>query len=77
MSTRVQAGAAGAIWAAHARAHTHTLARTHTRSKPPPRTLARARRVAALRHEVLDDAVEGGAVVVTLQAQLHKVAHSL
>jgi hypothetical protein len=33
--------------------------------------------VSCLRHEVLDDSVEGAAIVVALQAQLHKVAHSL
>ena len=36
--------------------------------------LAGARRVAGLRHEVLDDAVEDAAVVVALEAELHKVA---
>ena len=35
---------------------------------------ARARRVARLRHEVLDHAVEDAAVVVPLHAQLHEVA---
>ncbi len=38
---------------------------------------ARAGGVAALREEAVDDAVEDAAIVVALQAQLHKVAHRL
>ena len=40
-------------------------------------TVASASRVAALHHKVLDDAMEDGAVVVALEAQLHKVATRL
>ena len=41
------------------------------------RTGASAGGVAALGHEVLDDAVKDGVVVVLLQAELHEVAHRL
>ena len=36
-----------------------------------------ARRVSALYHELFDDAVEDGAIVVALHAQLCEVAHCL
>lgn len=41
------------------------------------RTSAGAGGVAALNEEVLDDAVEEGAVVVALEAELHEVARRL
>jgi hypothetical protein len=41
------------------------------------RTCARAGGVASLNEEVLDDAVEEGAVVVALEAELHEVARRL
>jgi hypothetical protein len=39
--------------------------------------LAGASGVAALHHEVLHDAMEDGAMVEALHAELHKVTHSL
>lgn len=49
----------------------------HLHNQPPSRTFPTACWVACLRHKVPYDSVEDAPVIVALQTQLHKVAHSL